>query len=129
MAAVTEDSHVTLFRAADAYAVEVVRAAQRVGDGRDATLLRELRRSALRCGGALVAASVARPQSATARSALESAQSLLAEGRYYLYLARRFGVLDARAYRLLKTRQEAAFRELGGLLEQSMASEEASGGR
>ena len=125
MAAMKEEAHVTMFRAADAYAVEVVRAAQRIGEGRDASLLKELRRSALRCGGALVAASVARPRSASAQSALESAQSSLAEGRYFLYLARRFGVLDARGYRSLKLRQEAAFRELGGLLEKSMSQGEA----
>ncbi|MDH3628833.1 MAG: four helix bundle protein [Acidobacteriota bacterium] len=121
----TEDGHVASFRAADAYAVEVVRAAQRIGTGRDATLLRELRRSALRCGGALVAASVAHPTSVTAKASLEAARGALAEGGYYLYLARRFGLLDARGYRALRVRQEAALKELTGLLDRSSSSVEA----
>jgi hypothetical protein len=41
--------------------------------------------------------------------------------RYYLYLARRLGCLDLKAYRQLTALQDIALRELGSVLEDKAA--------
>jgi len=102
-----------VFRATDAFTVEAYRIA---GLLRHPGLAAEIRRAVVRSGGALVAASASEPGSSLEREHLERARTSLAEGRYYLYLARRFGVLDLKRYRSLTVRQDAALRELQDLL-------------
>jgi len=105
----------SVFKATDAFTVEAYRVAGRVkNDG----LAGEIRRTVIRSGGALVAASASAPGGSLEREHLERACASLAEGRYYLYLARRFGVLDPKRYRALTLRQDAALRELQLLLQQ-----------
>ena len=111
------DPRMSAFKATDAFTVEAYRETGRV---KNAGLAGEIRRTVIRSGGALVAASASAPGGALERKHLERARSSLAEGRYYLYLARRFGVLDPRRYRALTLRQDAAARELQQLLQQPM---------
>jgi hypothetical protein len=101
------------FRAVDAFAVEAYRAA---GTIRQAALGEEIRRAAVRSGAALVAASACMAGSRRQRDSLERARDGLHEGRYFIYIARRFGMLDTRRYRALNLRQDAALRELQLLL-------------
>ena len=108
------DARMSAFKATDAFAVEAYRVAGRVkNDG----LAVEIRRTVIRSGGALVAASASAQGGPLEREHLERARASLAEGRYYLYLARRFGVLDLKRYRALTVRQDAALRELQDLLQ------------
>ena len=104
-----QDPRISVFKATDAFAVEAYRAAGRV---KNEGLAVEIRRTVIRSGGALVAASASAPGGTQEREHLERARASLAEGRYYLYLARRFGVLDSKRYRALTLRQDAALREL-----------------
>ena len=102
------------FRATDSYAVEAYRLSGGFeGSGR--SLGEQIRRTAVSCGGALVAASAG---GLDERRELERARVALLESRYYLYRARRFGLIDRRRYRLLTLRQDAAMKELGALLEE-----------
>ena len=103
------DARLLAFRATDAFTVEAYRVA---GTLKHPLLGDEIRRSAVRSGAAIVAASNSPPGSAQEREGLERARAGLAEGRYFLYLARRFGMLDLRRYRALTVRQDAALREL-----------------
>lgn len=100
------------FKATDAFVVEAFRltAAFEGPAGRD--LGREIRETGARCGGALVAASVSSVGEPSERRWLAIAHERLAEGRYYLYLARRLGLIDIARYRTLMTRHDAATREL-----------------
>jgi four helix bundle protein len=100
------------FRAADAFVVEAFRIASTLEGGAGRDLASEVRRALARCGAALVAASVAGNGGAGEIRCLEEARTSLAEGRYYLYLARRLGFIDVRQYRSLMTRQDAAAREV-----------------
>lgn len=107
------DDRMTTFRAIDAYAVEAYRVAgamPRRGDALD--LAAEIRRSAARAGAAVVAAGSLKGDDVRSGRWYEQARGQLAEARYYLYLARRFGLIDGRAYRGLTLRQDAALREL-----------------
>lgn len=104
------------FRATDAFAVEAFRAVRTLGKNDGAALAREIRRVAARSGGALVAASASQPGGPDERKALGVARSGLLEVRYYLYLARRLGFLDIRRYRGLVGQQDAALREVEGLM-------------
>jgi four helix bundle protein len=108
-----------LFRAADAFAIEAFRAAGtlRRRDGED--LGREIRRTAARAGGAVVAASARRPGDDDEVRLLRAARTQLIEGRYYLYLARRLGLLDLRGYRAVAARQDSALREVEAALPRS----------
>ena len=81
------------------------------------SLVSELRRTAVRSGGAVVAASASEPGGPGEREMLERARQDLIENRYYLYLARRMGLVDVKAYRGLTARQDAALRELEALLQ------------
>ncbi|ANM28987.1 hypothetical protein ABI59_04295 [Acidobacteria bacterium Mor1] len=107
------------FRAVDAFAIEAFRAARRLRgeDWRD--LSREIRRTVARGGGALVAASAGDEGPGQERKRLDAARAYLAESRYYLYLARRLGVLDVRGYRTLCSRHDSAAREIELLLGQT----------
>lgn len=111
-----QDPRMSAFRATDAFAVEAYRACRTIPKAAGAGLAREIRRTAVRSGGALVAASTSRPGGREERACLERARSALVESRYYLYLARRFGLLDVKSYRALTVRQDAALRELATLL-------------
>jgi hypothetical protein len=108
------DRRLRAFRATDAFALEVIVASRALDRGEGAGLARDIRTVAARCGGALVAATSG---AAASRETLEGARAGLFEIRYYLYLARRLGFLDLRRYRDLAARQDAALRELDGLLE------------
>jgi len=98
-----------VFRATDAFAVEAYRAAAGL---RGEPLGSEIRRTAIAAGAAVVAASARERGSGAASQHLERARDALIEGRYFLYLARRFGLLDARQYRGLSLRQDSALREI-----------------
>ncbi|HEX6851493.1 MAG TPA: four helix bundle protein [Candidatus Polarisedimenticolaceae bacterium] len=108
------DRRLRAFRATDAFALEVIVASRALDRGEGAGLARDIRTVAARCGGALVAATAG---PSTSRETLEGARAGLFEIRYYLYLARRLGFLDLRRYRDLAARQDAALRELDGLLD------------
>lgn len=126
MDAVTRPSRMSLFKATDAFAAEAYRIAGALAGGEGGGLAAEIRRTALRSGGAIVAASVSVPDSPEERRELERARAALIEGRYYLHLARRFGLLDRRRYRTLTVRQDAALREVGQVLEAGSATLERS---
>lgn len=111
----TEQRRLTAFRATDAFAVEAYRIARALP--RDSGgLADEIRRAAARSGGAVIAASAADPGCEDERRQIERARRALFEGRYYLYLARRFGLLDSRRYRAITVRQDSALRELAAVL-------------
>ena len=79
---------VDAFRAVDAFAVDAWKVARQLARGDGDALSQELRAQVARCGGAL------------------------ARCRFALYLARRLGLVDLRAYRALSARGDAAAREL-----------------
>ncbi len=116
MARVNGERRLRAFRAADAFAVEVFRVAVAHPGPALSGLIEAIRRVALRSGGALVAAAANAPGGAAERRLLERAKDELVEGRFYLYLARRLGLLDVKRYRGLTTRQDAALREVEALL-------------
>lgn len=118
MDAVERVRHVRAFRATDAFALEAYRVAQTLNAAADPALVREIRRTAVRSGAAVVAASVTEPGGETERRLLEQARSDLIENRYYLYVARRTGLLDLKRYRGLAARQDVALRELEEMLRQ-----------
>ena len=100
------------FRAADAFAQEAFRAARSLGRREGEDLAREIRRTAALSVGAVVAASANRAGGTREQELLQTARSGLIEGRYYLYLARRLGLLDLRRYRAVAARQDAALKEV-----------------
>ncbi len=116
------DRRVRAFKAADAFAVEAYRLSIRLPGEEKHDVIEAIRRVALRSGGALVAASGSTSGGVGEREHLERARSELIEGRYYLYLARRLGLLDVKRYRGLSTRQDAALRELDALLQPTQES-------
>ena len=87
-------------RAVDAFAVDAWKVARQLARGDGEALSQELRAQVARCGGALLA------------SRIEEAREALARCRFALYLARRLGLVDLRAYRALSARGDAAAREL-----------------
>jgi four helix bundle protein len=104
------------FRAADAFTLEAVRLARQLGRRNGDGLADEIRRTAVLSGGAVVAASASRAGGPVERRCLETARVGLLEGRYYLYLARRLGLVDLRRYRQLASSQDAVLREVEALL-------------
>jgi four helix bundle protein len=110
------DRRMHAFKATDAFAVDAYSAARRLKSEKGVGLAEEIRRTAVASGGAVVAAAASDPGGESERLHLHRARSALIEGRYYLYLARRFGLLDLRRYRTLTARQDAALRELDALL-------------
>ena len=113
MEALKSDRRLVVFRAADAFTVEAFRAAVSLpAASGGAGLAADLRRTVLAVGGAVVAATACPAGSPTERANLERARAALYESRYYLHLARRFGWLDAKSYRALTLRQDAATREV-----------------
>lgn len=107
---------VRAFRATDHFALAAWQAVRAFGRPDGEALAREVRRTLARSGGALVAAATGSASEPTVRAALESAHAGLLEVRYYLYLARRLGCIDLKAYRHLTTLQDAALRELAALV-------------
>jgi len=114
--ALARDPRLRAFRATDAFALEVYRVARTLRVSDHGELVDEMRRTAVRSGGAPVAASASPPGGLDERRLLERARRVLIESRYYIYLARRIGILDVKLYRGLTGRQDIALRELDGLL-------------
>ena len=108
---------VRAFRATDQFALAAWQAARSFARADGEALAREVRRALARSGGALVAAATGSTTDPTVRRALEAAHAGLLEVRYYLYLARRLGCLDLKAYRQLAALQDVALRELAAVLE------------
>jgi four helix bundle protein len=104
------------FRAADAFAVEAYRVSVALPAAGARGLIDSIRQIALRSGSALAAAAASSPGAAEERRLVEQARNGLLEGRYYLYLARRLGLLDTKRYRGLTLRHDAAMREIDALL-------------
>jgi len=118
MEALRTDRRVTAFKTTDAYAVEAYRVASALPSRAGAGLAEEIRRAAVAAGSAVVAASAYADGGVEERAFLRRARRALFESRYYLHLARRFGWLDARRYRALTLRQDAAVRELDTVLDE-----------
>jgi four helix bundle protein len=116
MDAVTGNDRLRAFRATDAFAVEAYRVSRSLQDPGPGSLAEAIRQSAVRSGGKLAAASARQAGGRAERRLLVGARGELMEGRYYLYLARRFGLLDAKGYRALTVRQDAALREIDAVL-------------
>jgi four helix bundle protein len=116
MEAMRVDMRLRVFKATDAFAVDAYSATRGFKRGRRSGLASEIRRTAVASGSAIVAASASEPGSEQELGHMQRARSSLIEGRYYLYLARRFGMLDQKHYRALASRQDTALRELEGLL-------------
>lgn len=116
MEALKTDRRVSAFKTTDAYAVEAYRVASALPSTGGMGLAEEIRRSAVAAGSAVVAASAYSDGGAEERAFLRRARRALFESRYYLHLARRFGWLDARRYRALTLRQDAAVRELDAVI-------------
>ena len=119
MEALKTDRRVSAFKTTDAYAVEAYRVASAFPPRAGAGLAEEIRRAAVAAGGAVVAASAYSDGGVEERAFLRRARRALFESRYYLHLARRFGWLDARRYRTLTLRQDAAVRELDAVIDDS----------
>lgn len=116
MEAMNAESRLRVFKATDAFAVDAYAATRNFKRGRRSGLASEIRRTAIASGGAIVAASASEPGGEQELGHMRRARSALIEGRYYLYLARRFGMLEQKLYRVLASRQDTALRELEGLL-------------
>lgn len=112
----SQDPKMRAFRAADAFAIEIWQLAASISSSAPRSLVDAIRCSAMHCGGALVAASADESDGEAQRDQLTRARRELLEGRYYLSLARRLGLIDARRYRAVVSRQDVAFKELDGLL-------------
>ncbi len=98
------------FRAADAWVVAAWEAAAAMAPG-TSELARQMRRGALSCGSALVAAAQC-GDAAETQGYLDQARSRLMEARYLLYLSRRFGSIDSRRYKTLNVKLDRALREV-----------------
>lgn len=110
------DRAVRAFRAVDDYVLDAFRVTRSFGSGEGEWLAEQIRRTVARAGGHLVAGTAGGP-GPRASAAIEDARAALAESRFYLYLARRLGVLDLRQYRMLAGRHDSALAEtqrLGG---------------
>jgi four helix bundle protein len=105
------------FRATDHFTLAVWQEVRSFARPEGEALAGEIRRTVVRSGGALVAASSSGDDGDGGRRAIATAHAGLLEVRYYLYLARRLGCLDLKRYRQLTTLQDAALRELSTLLE------------
>ncbi|HXV76425.1 MAG TPA: four helix bundle protein [Candidatus Polarisedimenticolaceae bacterium] len=116
METLKSDRRIDVFRSTDSFAVEAYRAATQIRSNVGAGLAEEIRRTAVAAGGAMIAASSYPAGAGAERVHLERARAALLESRYYLHLARRFGWLDAKSYRALTLRQDAAVRGLDGLI-------------
>ena len=112
----TADRRMGVFRATDAFAVDAYGVCRWLKGETSRGLAGAIRRVAIESGGSVVAASASEPGGQDERRHLQRARTALIEGRYYLYLARRFGLLDQRRYRALTLRQDAAVRELDAAL-------------
>ena len=104
------DRAVRAFRAVDEYVLDAFRVTRSFGGGEGEWLAERIRRTVARAGGHLVAGTAggAGPRAALA---IDEARAALAESRFYLYLARRLGVLELRQYRALALRHDSALAE------------------
>lgn len=118
METLKSERRVSAFKTTDAFAVEAYRVASALPSRAGAGLAEEIRRAAVAAGGAVVAASAYSDGGSEERAFLRRARRALFESRYYLHLARRFGWLDARRYRALTLRQDAAIRELDAVIDE-----------
>lgn len=109
-AATEADRRLRAFRATDAFVIEAFRVSLSLAGDVGRELGRELRGVLARSGATLVAA--ATDIDAAGAGNLAGARTALAEARYYLFLARRLGLLDLRRYRVLVAAQDGAQREL-----------------
>lgn len=100
------------FRSVDHFTLETFKAARSMEQRAGRDLARELRRLCSASGGALVAASGFAMGAEEERKLLASSRAWLMEARYYLYLARRLGLLEHRRYRQLTGFQDSAVREI-----------------
>jgi len=100
------------FCAADDLAVELFRVARRVERSGGADLAVEMRRSASKCGAALVTACAVTGTAGSRRPRILEARDRLLEVRYHLHLARRLGLLEAGFYRRSAGAHESALRAL-----------------
>ncbi len=100
------------FRAADAWVVAAWEAAAAMAPG-TSELARQLRRGALDCGSALVAAAQCSDPEKN-RDYVERARSRLMEARYVLYLSKRFGSIDSKRYKLLVRKLDRALHDVSG---------------
>ena len=116
MVVVSGDRCLRAFKATEAFTVEAYRVSATLPRTASASLIEAIRSVTLRSGGALVAATANPVGGVAERRQLERARERLIEVRYYLYLARRLGILDVKRYRGLTLRQDAALRELERLL-------------
>lgn len=105
------------FRATDAFVFTVFQAVRDLPRPEGESLGGEIRRLAARIGGVLVGASADSRGFESERAALLRARAGLLELRYYLYLARRLGLMDLKRYRALAGSQDRALRELDGWIE------------
>ena len=103
------------FRSTDEFVMESLKDTARFEGPLAGALAVELRTSLVRCGATLVAASAARTAGEVA-TALADVRGRLAEASYHLNLARRFGWVSLKRYRVLIARQQGAVRELDGLI-------------
>lgn len=110
------DRRLRAFRATDAFVFAVYHGVRDLPRADGQLLAREIRKLAARVGGALVGAAQAPGGVAGEQREVARARAGLLELRYYLYLARRLGVLDLKRYRALAASQDAALRELDLLL-------------
>jgi four helix bundle protein len=113
------EQRIDIFKATDSFAIEAYSTSRKLKGGKGNRLAAEIRRTAVESGGAVVAASASEPGGELERRHLQRARSALIESRYYLYLARRFGLLELHRYRVLASRQDAALRELESFLRPS----------
>ncbi len=116
MDTMSRDPRLRAFRAADAFVVEAWSLCARSSRAEHGPLADEIRRVVARSGAALAAASDRRPGGAAERRLLRRARRHLLEGRYFLSLARRTGLIDLRGYRGLTVRQDSALREIERLI-------------
>jgi len=122
MVVVSGDRRIRAFKATEAFTVEAYRVSATLTRNGSAGLIEAIREVAVRSGGALVAATASPAGGSAERRLLERARERMIEVRYYLYLARRLGMLDVKRYRGLTLRQDAALREMERLLSQRPAA-------
>ena len=103
------------FRVADGFTLEAWCAVRRLGGPEGTLLAGEIRARLARAGASLLAASAAAPGSPEEGRGVGDARRGLLEARYLLYLARRVGALDLKAYRRLTSAHDGADRDLAAL--------------
>ena len=103
------------FRSIDHFVMESLKDTAGFEGSLAVALAVEFRKTLVRSGAALIAASAARTADETT-AALADVRERLAEASYHLNLARRFGWVSLKRYRVLISRQQGAVREVEGLI-------------